>query len=364
MANLTTHSRANTSRNDTNSWGKSFMFFALGVIVIAVLIIQLDKFEAVTYPMHEFGKPVAVAARKNAASLPSLEMIGMGHLNGGEDIAYDPKSGYVYTGCEDGWIKRVALKGLAVDMVVENWVNTGGRPLGIAVADSGDVFVADGLKGVIKVSINGEMEVLTNSAEGAKLGLPDCVVVTKNGMVYFTDASYKYDYNVGIFSFLDGRPDGRLLSYDPSTKQTQVLARDLYFANGIELSPNQDFVIVCETYMMRCSRYYLEGEKKGSMDIFIDGLPGFVDNIRYDGEGHYWLGIPWDNSFSTQVTMAYPFVRKILAFGLTHLQKMPDLMKFGGVMALDLDGNPIAGYFDDTWTLTTSGLKIGEHLYI
>ncbi|KAM0021615.1 putative strictosidine synthase [Helianthus debilis subsp. tardiflorus] len=115
---------------------------------------------------------------------------------------------------------------------------------------------------------------------------------------------------------------------------------------------------------MRCHRYYLEGEKKGSTDVFVDGLPGYPDNLRYDGEGHYWLAIAWDYSISTHITMSYPFVRKILAFGLKHLQKMPTLMKFGGVIALDLDGKPIGGYYDDTWTYTTSGLKIGEYLYL
>lgn len=43
---------------------------------------------------------------------------------------------------------------------------------------------------------------------------------------------------------------------------------------------------------------------------------------------------------------------------------MPELMKFGGVIALDLEGKPVGGYYDDTWTITTSGVKIGEHLYI
>ena len=71
-----------------------------------------------------------------------------------------------------------------------------------------------------------------------------------------------------------------------------------------------------------------------------------------------------DNSFLTQVTMTYPFVRKILAFGLKHFQTMPTLMKFGGVIALDLDGKPIGGYYDDSWTYSTSRLKIGDHLYL
>lgn len=41
----------------------------------------------------------------------------------------------------------------------------------------------------------------------------------------------------------------------------------------------------------RCQRYYLEGRRKGSVDMFIDNLPGVPDNIRYDGEGLYWIAL-------------------------------------------------------------------------
>ena len=28
------------------------------------------------------------------------------------------------------------------------------------------------------------------------------------------------------------------------------------------------------------------------MELFIQGLPGYPDNIRYDGDGHYWIAMP------------------------------------------------------------------------
>ena len=90
---------------------------------------------------------------------------------------------------------------------------------------------------------------LTNEAEGIKFGLTDAVTVTKNGILYFTDATWKYDLHNCLLDIFEGRPYSRLMSYDPSTKQTKVLARDLYFACGIEISPDQDFVIFCETSM-------------------------------------------------------------------------------------------------------------------
>lgn len=148
------------------------------------------------------------------------------------------------------------------------------------------------------------------------------------------------------------------------------------------------FVINCRR---RCSRYYLHGEKKGYIDVFAKNLPGLPDNVRYDGDGHYWMALPWviwllnnmlflatiqfsscdkfsiymqDNSLLFTYTQKYQFVRKIFAFTLKHLRKMPDLMKFGGVIVLDLEGKVVGGYYDETWGMTSSGVKIGESLYL
>lgn len=90
---------------------------------------------------------------------------------------------------------------------------------------------------------------MTTEAEGIKFGTTDAVTVSKNGILYFTDASSKYELHDFAIDIFEGRPYGRLMSYDPSTKQTKVIVRDLYYANGVEMSPDQDFVIFCETPM-------------------------------------------------------------------------------------------------------------------
>lgn len=93
------------------------------------------------------------------------------------------------------------------------------------------------------------MELLTNEAEGVKLNLTNFVDVAKDGMLYFSDASYKYSLKDVAVDLLEGKPNGRLLSYNPVTKQTKVLLSHLYFANGVALSPDQSSVIFCETTM-------------------------------------------------------------------------------------------------------------------
>ncbi|KAI3798797.1 hypothetical protein L1987_34076 [Smallanthus sonchifolius] len=81
----------------------------------------------------------------NPRVLHGSEKIGEGQLLGPEDIMYDPKLGVIYTSCGDGWIKRVTVN----ESAVEDWVNTGGRPLGLALGYSGEVYVADAFKEVV-----------------------------------------------------------------------------------------------------------------------------------------------------------------------------------------------------------------------
>jgi sugar lactone lactonase YvrE len=85
----------------------------------------------------------------------------------------------------------------------------------------------------------------------------------------------------------EARPHGRLLSYNPASGETKVLLKDLYFANGVALSANEDFVLVNETYRYRITRYWLSGDKAGTHDIFIDNLPGLPDNLQGDRHKHY-----------------------------------------------------------------------------
>lgn len=344
----------------TRSWRLGLLFSAVGTVVIALLLVHFDTFDAAPLPSDELAKkPISGVPRTNPRMLHGSEKIGEGKLLGPEDIVYDPKLGVIYTSCVDGWIKRVTVN----ESVVEEWVNTGGRPLGLALGDAGEVYVADAFKGILKITKYGEIEVLTDEAEGVKFGTADGIAVAKNGMVYFTDASWKYDLHHFAYDLLEGRPYGRFMSYDPSTKQTKVIARDLYYANGVEMSPNQDSVIFCETPMMRCMRYYIEGEKEGTIDVFIDRLPGMPDNIRYDGEGHYWIAIPTEHSYEWDIVRRYPFIRKVFAF-LEKYSKRPSVEKNAGALAVDLKGKPVERYYDHELAFVTTGIKIGEHLYL
>ena len=54
--------------------------------------------------------------------------------------------------------------------------------------------------------------------------------------------------------FLGNVPTGRLVKFDPKTKKNTVLIDKIHFANGVQLSQNEDFVLVCETMKARVLR--------------------------------------------------------------------------------------------------------------
>ncbi|KAJ6829171.1 protein STRICTOSIDINE SYNTHASE-LIKE 6-like [Iris pallida] len=331
-------------------------------VAISILLYSLapEGFDAAPIHGYSFEKSIAVAEKKERV-LRFSERVGDGRLTGCEDFAYDAESGYLYTGCDDGWIRRVRLLN-ADEPEVEDWVHVGGRPAGMAFGLDKCLLVADVHKGLLMVKEDKSIHLLTDEAEGLKFGLTDGVDVASDGVIYFTDASYKYTVDTYMTGFLEGRPYGRLMSFDPYTNQTTVLVRDLYFANGVSLSPDQHSVIFCDTVLRSCKRYHIDGDKKGTVEKFIDNLPGLPDNIRYDGDGHYWIGLSDGRNFAFDMIVKYPLLRKMLVV-IRKYVRMPESLGHAGVMSVTLDGNPVSLYSDPELDLVTTGLKIGKHLY-
>ncbi|XP_056688470.1 protein STRICTOSIDINE SYNTHASE-LIKE 6-like [Spinacia oleracea] len=139
--------------------------------------------------------------------------------------------------------------------------------------------------------MNQDIKLLTDEDEGKKFKLTEGVDISRDGTIYFTDASCKYALENCLRDILEGRPYGRLLSYSPNTGETKVLLKDLYFPNGVAVSPDQQSLVFCETPLKRCRTYWIQGSKKGAVDAFIDNLPGFPDNIHCDGHNSYWIGL-------------------------------------------------------------------------
>lgn len=150
------------------------------------------------------------------------------------------------------------------------------------------------------------------------------MAVAKNGDIYFSSSSSDYDIKDGALSFFVN-PSGRLMHLERKTGRVTVMLDKLWFANGVALSPNEDFVLVAETHASRVQKYYLKGEKKGQVEIFVEGLPGVVDNLTPDADG-VWIPVVTsadpEHPMLPQSLTRLPLVRKFIV-RLMHLLEMP-----------------------------------------
>jgi len=217
--------------------------------------------------------------------LEAVERIGASVLKGPEDVVQDA-DGNILTGCGDGAIYKIAPSG-----DVTRFVATGGRPLGLALSPDGELLVCDvGRKEVLSIAPNGVVRVLANSADERPLNFPDDLCAARDGTVYVTDAT-TYQFGKEIQDLVRGRPLGRLVRIMPD-KRVEVVKDGLFFPNGVVLSQDERFLYVSETPKSRILRIALTGEEKGRSEVFVDGLPGFIDGISMDSQGNILAAIP------------------------------------------------------------------------
>lgn len=60
---------------------------------------------------------------------------------------------------------------------------------------------------------------------------------------------------------MQGALTGRLLSYDPSTSETEVLVSKLWFANGCALAEDESYILVADTIAAKIYKHHLKGRK-------------------------------------------------------------------------------------------------------
>ncbi len=330
---------------------------AILVILILIFLLKPAPIDAIAYIPPDAPELTGVLAPNNL--LQEAELLALGKIVGPEEISVDSR-GLVYGGTEEGKIIR-----LLPDGSLETFVETGGRPLGMKFDENGNLIVCDSYKGLLSIDPQGEIKILATSADGVPFKFTDALDISSDGIIYFTDASSKYGQSEYLYDLLESKPYGRFLSYDPATGQVKVLIENLYFANGVALSHDEDFVLINETYRYRITRYWLRGPKMGTHEIFIDNLPGFPDNISNNQQGTFWLALFTIRNETVDKLHPFPF-RKAL---LSKLPKAlwPKPHPYGLVLELDAQGNIIQSLHDPTGISLkeiTSAQEYGDYLYL
>ena len=310
------------------SWAKGGGQLLLAILLLAILYFFLWPTDLEPESWQPQPSPNLDGAYAATASLAPIEQLPLGSLRRGpESIAIAP-NGDVLTGVANGDIRNITTG--------ERLADTKGRPLGLAYDAAGNLIVADAEMGLLAVSPDGEIEVLVEIDQRDSLLFANDVVVAADGVIYFSDGSVKRGFDRVKHDILENRPNGRLLSYDPTTFNLNILLDDLHHANGIALNADESFVLVAETANYRVRRYWLTGELAGTSDIFIDNLPGYPDGVSLGEDGVFWLTLNGLRHPRMDELAAWPSVRK--AIGRLPALLLPNPPTQAIVLGLDQDG--------------------------
>jgi len=311
--------------------------FGLGILLlIAVALAYLLLLPVSIAPAAWTPLPAPALTGQYAQNtrLSTIQKLPLGDGHKPEDVALDAE-GKIYAGFEDGRIMVLQPDGTQPHV----FANTHGRPLGLIFDRAGNLIVADAIKGLLSVNKAGEVTVLADEADGVKFGCLNDLDVGADGTIYFTEASNKFPMSQFTSDLLEHQPNGRLLALDPQSRRPRTLLRNIHFANGVAVSPDQTFVLVAETGEYRIRRVWLKEPKMGQNDIFIDNLPGFPDGISSNGRDRFWVALVTPRQVAFDRMLPHPFMRKMVARLPKFMQPAPKRYSF--VLGLDPQGRVV-----------------------
>ena len=216
---------------------------------------------------------------------------------GPEDIL-ELDDGALLCGNASGQLLRVEPGLGAVSVAAQ----IGGRGLGLDRLPDGRILVCNAELGLQAVDLErGAVELLVDNIDGEAQRFCNNAAVAKDGTVFFSSSTTRNGVEHSTKDLVEGQKTGRLFRRNTDGSVDTLLA-DILFANGVALSPDEDFVLVNSTGNYCIHRVWLKGEKAGQSDLFAHELPGFPDNLSVGSDGLLWLAL---------VTPVTPVLKKL-----------------------------------------------------
>jgi sugar lactone lactonase YvrE len=306
--------------------------------------------------------------------LANLKIISLGTEEGPEQISIG-KDGKLYTTVASGKILRMNQDGTQQEV----FVKTGGRVLGFDFDAKGNIIAADVDNGLILISPDKKITILSNKIYGSPILYADAVVVAKSGKIYFSDATTRFapkdwggTFEASVLDILEQRSTGRILEYDPVKKITRIVAKGFSFANGVALSFDENWLFVNETGKYRVWKISVNARDLDISNpsrlarVLFENLPGYPDNLMRGLDGKIWLGFakPRNPAIDKMKITSTPFMRKLTIRLPRFMWPVPK--PYGHVFAFTEDGKVVADLQDPSgaYPETTGVTETNDRLYI
>lgn len=147
-----------------------------------------------------------------------------------------------------------------------------------------------GSRRVTRTEKNGSIRILADSFNGKKLNSPNDVVVSKNGLIYFTDPPF------GIKKEQQELNHNGVYFINPETSEIKLLIDNFERPNGLAFSPDENYLYIDDSWQKNIRRFKVKEDgtlKDGKIFYeFKEKLPGSPDGMKVDIEGNIYCTGP------------------------------------------------------------------------
>jgi ribose transport system permease protein len=315
-------------------------------------------------PAPELTRGAATPFAQND-KLINAEAIGLNQVEGPEDVIID-RQDRVYGSTRDGNIIRFSGANLEHREV---FAHIGGRPLGMQFDKDENLIVAVAGMGVYGIKPNGTVYKVTDETDrtfyklndDSRLRMADDLDIGPDGKIYFSDCTTRYEMTTNSLDIVEGRPNGRLVVYDPATKKTWTEINHLHFPNGICVSHDGKSVLIASTTLCQVYRYWLEGPRKGEIEVLLEKLPGNCDNINRASDGNYWLALVGIRSPVFDLASRMPDFRLRMVKQVPVDEWLGPSLNHGCVLKFTDAGEVLESYWDPTGISHSTLTSMREH---
>ncbi|MDF2231799.1 SMP-30/gluconolactonase/LRE family protein [Albimonas sp. CAU 1670] len=351
----------------------------LGAILLAAVAIDAKwakhrgKFVARIYvnPTYVAYDPPPALARDCGTAyaendgLSGAQAIGEGKVEGPEDVII-ARDGSLFCGTREGWIHRFWGENFEHH---EIHARIGGRPLGFAQDRDENLIVCVGGMGVYGIRPNREVFKVTDTTnrtwsklnDDRRLRLADDLDIAPDGSIYFSEATIRYEMTSWDLDGLEGRGNGRLIRHDPKTGVTRTILKNLPFPNGICMAHDGRSFLFASSWLCKIYRYWIEGPRAGTHEVFIDNLPGNPDNINRSSDGGYWIAMVGIRTPTIDLAMADPDFRRRMIREIPRDEWLFPGLNNGCVVKYDDAGNAVQSLWDPGGRSHSTITSMREH---
>ena len=258
---------------------------------------------------------------------------------------------------------------------MEVFAHIGGQPLGMAFDRNDNLYICIGGMGLYRIAPDGKVEKATDETnwslrsvnDDSRLRLADDLDITDNGLIFFSEATIRYEMDEWPVDGLEARGNGRIICYDTNTGKTHTALRGLKFPNGICVASDGQSILFAETFGCSIKRYWFEGPNKGRVDVVMDNLPGYPDNINLASDGNYWLALVGMRSPALDLAWRMPGFRSRMAKRVPVDEWLFPNINTGCVVKFNEQGRILDSFWDlkgVNHPMITSMREHRGHLYL